>query len=161
VIVQHITRGFGQGFAHWLDSLTPLKVSIAQPQERLTPGHVLVAPDDLHMTILPGGIVQLDRSDPVNGQRPSATRLFESIAKVYGPAAIGVVLSGMGDDGAAGLQRVHEAGGYVLAQNEESCAVFSMPEAAIKRGIVDRILTPKDMASALLALDGYGKTSSG
>ena len=159
VVVQHITRGFGQGFAHWLDGLTPLHVSIAQPDQRLTAGQVLIAPDDTHLTIGPGGIVQLDQAAPVNGSRPSATRLFESIARTYGPAAIGVILSGMGDDGVEGLARLRAAGGHVIAQNEESCAVFGMPKAAIERGIVDQVLTPNAIAATLLRLNGHHRSA--
>jgi two-component system, chemotaxis family, protein-glutamate methylesterase/glutaminase len=161
VIVQHIARGFGQGFAHWLDSLTPLSVLLAQSGEALTPGRVLLAPEDRHLILTPGNIVQLIQAEPVNGQRPSATRLFESLAAVYGPAAVGVILSGMGEDGVAGLERLHAAGGHVIAQSEDSCVVSGMPKAAIERGIVDRVLTPGEIAAAILQLDGHRKSLIG
>ena len=153
VIVQHITRGFAQGFAHWLDGATPLQVTLAQAGEALTPGRVLLAPEDQHLTLTPGNIVQLDQTPPLNGVRPSATRLFDSVTAVYGSAAVGVILSGMGEDGVDGLQRLHAAGGHVIAQNEESCIVFGMPQAAIERGIVDRVLAPGEIIQALLQLD--------
>lgn len=149
VIVQHITTGFGHGMAHWLDSLTPLKVAIAQDGEMLTPGRVLIAPDDAHLVVAPGGIVQIDRSAPVNGSRPSGTRLFQSVAQVYGAAALGIILTGMGDDGVEGLGALRKAGGHVIAQSENSCAVFGMPKVAIERNLVDEVLSPDGIVSAL------------
>ncbi len=160
VIVQRIARGFGQGFAHWLDGLTPLPVSLAQPGEAVGRGQILLAPEDRHLILTSDHTVQLAQDEPVNGQRPSATRLFESLAAVYGPAAVGVILSGMGDDGVAGLERLHAAGGHVIAQSEESCVVPGMPRAAIERGIVDRVLAPGEIAAALLQLDSQKKSQT-
>lgn len=153
-IVQHITPGFGQGFAHWLDRVTPLKVTIAKDGECIMPGQVSIAPDDLHMTITAGGVIRLERSEPISGRRPSATRLFESVAKTYRSAALGVILTGMGDDGADGLADLHKVGGRVIAQNQESCVVFGMPKVAIEHGIVDQVLAPDDIASALRNFNG-------
>jgi two-component system chemotaxis response regulator CheB len=154
VTVQHITPGFARGFAQWLDSETGLQVRLAEDGERLESGHVLIAPDDTHLTVAPGHIVHLDRSEPVKGQRPSATRLFDSVARVYGSASVGVVLTGMGDDGADGLENLRQAGGHVIAQDEESCVVFGMPKAAIERGLVDRVMSPDKIASVLKYFDG-------
>lgn len=153
-VVQHITPGFGQGFAHWLSSVTPLQVAIAQDGERLAPGRVFIAPDDRHMTVSAGGIIRLERSELVSGRRPSATRLFESAAKTYGAAALGIILSGMGEDGVDGLEAVRQAGGRVIAQNEESCVVFGMPKVAVERGIVDQVLAPNDIMSVLCSFNG-------
>jgi two-component system chemotaxis response regulator CheB len=158
VIVQHITSGFMQGFAHWLDSATPLHVAIASDNEAIVPGRILIAPDDTHLTVGHGGIIRLDRSPPINGLRPSATRLFDSVAEVYGSAAVGIVLTGMGEDGADGLENLRLAGGSVIAQSEESCVVFGMPKAAIERGIVNQILMPDEIASVLQHLDGRYKS---
>lgn len=152
VVVQHITAGFGPGMAHWLDGLTPLTVAIAQHGEILAPGRVLIAPDDARLAIGPGGIVQIDRSAPGNGSRPSATRLFYSVAQVYGAAAVGVILTGMGDDGVEGLGALRQAGGHIMAQNEASCVVFGMPKVAIERGFVDEVLSPGSIVSALKRL---------
>lgn len=159
VAVQHITPGFAQGFAHWLDGATPLEVAIAKDKESIAAGRVLIAPDDEHMTITANGLVRLDHSPPVKGLRPSATRLFDSVAKAYGAAAVGVVLTGMGEDGAEGLENVRLAGGSVIAQSEETCVVFGMPKAAIERGIVDQILKPDEIAAVLNQLDGRHKSS--
>jgi two-component system chemotaxis response regulator CheB len=158
VTVQHITPGFAQGFAHWLDGETKLRVSLAKDGERLEAGRVLIAPDDAHLTVAPGRIVRLDNSEPVKGQRPSATRLFDSVAKVYGAASVGVVLTGMGDDGADGLQNLRQSGGHIIAQNEESCVVFGMPKAAIERGFVDRVMSPDKIASVLKYFGGRHKS---
>jgi two-component system chemotaxis response regulator CheB len=160
-VVQHITAGFGQGFAHWLDSTTAIEVKIAQEGERVAAGKALVAPDDGHMAITPGGLVRIERSEPIKGQRPSATRMFESAAASYGRSAVGVILTGMGDDGADGLEKLHEAGGQVLAQDEGSCVVFGMPKVAIERGIVNQVLTPDEIAAALVRLDESRKAAQG
>ena len=154
VIVQHITRGFGQGFARWLDSVTSLQVAVAADGEGLRPGRILVAPDDAHLTVTPGGQVRLEHSEPVSGRRPSATRLFESAAQSYGRAAVGIVLTGMGDDGADGLEALRQAGGRVIAQSEASCVVYGMPQVAIERGIVEQVLGPDEIASVLRGLNG-------
>ena len=157
LIVQHITPNFSQGFAHWLNSSTELQVSLAEEAERIAPGRVLIAPEHAHMLVRPGGIIRLDRSPPVQGLRPSANVLFDSVARAYGDAAVGVILTGMGEDGADGLQHLREAGGYVLAQDEASCVIFGMPKAAIDRGVVDRVLSPDDVAATLNRLDQLAK----
>jgi len=157
--VQHITPGFAQGFAQWLDGETTLKVKIAEHGERVAPGRILIAPDDTHLTVAPGGIARLDHSEPIKGQRPSATRLFDSVAKAYGSASVGVVLTGMGDDGADGLENLRQAGGHVIAQDEASCVVFGMPKAAIERGVVDRVMAPDKIASVLKYLDGRHRSA--
>ncbi len=157
-VVQHITPNFTQGFAQWLDGQTELHVTVAEDRDWLEPGHVLVAPEGAHMVVAPGGIVRLDDSPPVHGLRPSANPLFESAARVYGDGTVGVVLTGMGEDGADGLQRLRLAGGYVLAQDEASCVVYGMPKAAVERGVVDRVLRPDQIASTLNRLDRLRKS---
>jgi two-component system chemotaxis response regulator CheB len=160
VAVQHITPGFAHGFAQWLNGETALQVALANNGESVKPGHVLIAPDDTHLIVAPGGIVRLDHSEPVKGQRPSATRLFDSVAKIYRATSIGVVLTGMGDDGADGLENLRKTGGHVIAQDEESCAVFGMPKAAIQRGIVDQILAPDKIAATFKYVDRHRKSES-
>ena len=149
LVVQHITTGFGQGMAHWLNSLTSLKVSVAESGEQLLAGHVYLAPDDTHMTVNAKGQVLLDRADPVNGSRPSANRMFVSVAQVYGQACLGVILSGMGEDGVEGLSYLKRAGGYVIAQNEETCVVYGMPRAVVERGLADQVLPPERIITVL------------
>ena len=161
VVVQHITPGFGQGFAQWLGSVTPLQVALAQDGERLAPGRVFIAPDDLHLLVTAEDTVRLERSEPVSGRRPSATCLFESAAEAYGPAAVGIILTGMGDDGVDGLAAIRRAGGRVIAQNEESCVVYGMPKVAIEQGVVEQVLAPEDIASALRGFAGRPDASVG
>jgi two-component system chemotaxis response regulator CheB len=151
VVVQHITPGFGQGFARWLDSATPLQVSIAQDGELLRPGHVLLAPDDAHLLVTAGGIVRLAWDVPASGQCPSATRLFDSALRVYRAGLLAVVLSGMGDDGAAAVPAILEAGGRVLVQEASTCTVASMPQAARAQG-AGPALAPEAIAAELLRL---------
>ncbi len=159
VAVQHITSGFAKGFARWLNGETALEIKLAKDGEQVKPGRVLIAPDDTHLTIAPDGIVRLDHSEPVKGQRPSATRLFESAASTCGASTVGIVLTGMGEDGADGLESLHRAGGHIIAQDEESCVVFGMPKAAIERQIVNRIMSPDKIVSVLKYLDGLVKSS--
>ena len=159
VITQHITQGFVQGFANWLNGATDLDVAVAEDGEPIAAGRVLIAPDDVHLTVTPGGRVRLVDSPPLKGLRPSATLLFESVAKSYGSSAVAVVLTGMGDDGASGLEDLQRAGGTIIAQSESSCVVFGMPKAAIERGIVDHILVPEEISDLLTQLDGSNKNS--
>jgi two-component system chemotaxis response regulator CheB len=161
VLVQHITRGFAHGFAHWLNTNTALKVTVAQEGDPLAPGQVLVAPEGAHMIVTPGGRVKLDASPPINGIQPSATRLFDSVARTYKAAAVGVILSGMGDDGADGLEKLWDAGGHIIAQDQASCVVFGMPKVAIERGIVNEVLAPEAIAAALVQLHERRKASAG
>ncbi len=160
VVVQHITPGFSLGFAHWLDSMTPLHVHMAKEGESLTAGHVLIAPEGVHMRIAPGGIVRLDDTPPVHGLRPSATPLFESVARTYRATAVGVVLTGMGNDGADGLEALWHAGGYTIAQDEASSVVFGMPRVAIERGIVHQVLSPDEIAALFIHLNGQRKAKA-
>lgn len=149
VVVQHITPGFGQGMAHWLDSLTPLRVALAQHGDQLQAGRVYMAPDDTHLTINLKGQIQLDRGEPINGSRPSANRLFVSVAQAYGKTALGLILTGMGEDGVEGLGYIKREGGYVIAQNEESSVVYGMPRLAVERGFADQVLPPASIIAAL------------
>jgi two-component system chemotaxis response regulator CheB len=153
VVVQHITPGFGGGFAKWLNSVTEIEVRIARDGEPVVPGHVLIAPEGKHLTVSPGRIVRLDDSPPINSLRPSADRLFDSVARAYRSSAMGVVLTGMGSDGAEGLAAIWRAGGYTIAQDEASCVVFGMPRVAIERGVVHQVLSPEEIGALILHLD--------
>jgi two-component system chemotaxis response regulator CheB len=111
LVVQHVTNGFVAGLAEWLDRMTPLHVGLASHGEVPQPGTVLLAPDDYHVRVNVHGIVELHKEAPYKGLRPSANFLFHSLARAYGPRAIGIVLTGMGDDGADGLLALRRAGG--------------------------------------------------
>ncbi|HNT73619.1 MAG TPA: chemotaxis-specific protein-glutamate methyltransferase CheB [Anaerolineae bacterium] len=153
IVVQHITAGFGAGFVRWLDSVTEIKVQLAQDNEPVRPGCVWVAPEGHHLTVQSGGVIHLDASAPLGGVRPSANRLFTSVAETYQSAAVGIILTGMGVDGADGLEELWRVGGYTIAQDEASCVVFGMPKVAIERGVVRQVLTPDEIATFLTRLN--------
>lgn len=151
LIVQHISFGFVEGLAGWLDGACKLRVKVAEQGERTQPGTIYVAPDDQHTEIAYGRI-RLRQGDPVGGHRPSVTPLFESLAKCYGPAAMGVIMTGMGADGAVGMKALREAGAITIAQDEGSCVVFGMPKEAIALGAIQHIVPLKKIAQTMVAL---------
>jgi two-component system, chemotaxis family, protein-glutamate methylesterase/glutaminase len=149
LLVQQIALGFPEGFASWLAKSSRLRVKVGQRGEPLAGGTVYVAPDDHHLGVGARGVLALSEQPPIGGQRPSGTFLFDSVARVYGPGAVGVILTGLGDDGVDGLRGLHRAGGRVLAQDEESCTVFGMPGAAVSAGVVDEVLPLGEIAGRL------------
>ncbi len=130
-------------------------MKLAEHDERLAPGVVYLAPDDRHLGVSGAGCAQVIDAPPVETFRPSATFLFQSLAAGFGSSAIGVMLTGMGNDGVVGLGRVRAAGGTVVAQDEASSVVFGMPRAAIQAGIVDSVL-PLEMIAGQLQKLGVG-----
>jgi two-component system chemotaxis response regulator CheB len=152
VVVQHISPGFVQGLARWLNETTPLRVKVAESGEALQPGTVYLAPDGRHLLVTAGGHAWLKVSSPVGGHRPSATVLFQSVAQSYGPAAVGVLLTGMGKDGAQGFKALHDAGAHTIAQDEATCVVFGMPKQAIALGAVKEVLPLEQIGARLEAL---------
>jgi two-component system chemotaxis response regulator CheB len=155
LIVQHITPGFGVGLVDWLNQQTPLQVRMAQSGYYPKQGEVLVAPDDYHMTIDNMGAVAVNQEPPMHGVRPAADYLFESVAKYYGQRAVGVILTGMGRDGAEGLLAMHKMGAHTIAQDKETSVVFGMPAVAIELGAVDQVLPAEKVAQAIQLLCGY------
>jgi len=149
VIVQHIYQGFSEGFASWLERNLPFQVRIAADGDRLAPGRVLVAPDGFH-TVLEAGRIRLSDDPPLNSCKPSVDALFLSAAEVFRENVIGILLTGMGSDGARGAKAIRERGGHVIVQDEESCVVFGMPQAAIHLGAATEILPLSDIAEALV-----------
>jgi two-component system, chemotaxis family, protein-glutamate methylesterase/glutaminase len=113
---------------------------------------VYLAPDDRHLVVSPGGVATLSVAPPVGGFRPSGTPLFESVARGFGRSAVAVILTGMGEDGVAGLRTVRQAGGRIIAQDEKSSVVFGMPGAAIAAGLADDVLPLEAIAARLVAL---------
>jgi two-component system, chemotaxis family, protein-glutamate methylesterase/glutaminase len=134
LLVQHMGAIFMRGFAHWLSGVIALQVGIAEDGQIPSPGHVHVAPGDQHLRIDAVGRLRLGQDEPVRGQRPAATALFESAAAAFGPAAIGVVLTGMGEDGGPGVASMVRAGATVLAEDETTAVVNGMPAAAVRAG---------------------------
>jgi len=154
LVVQHVAPGFVSGLAEWLDSETRLKVRLVDHGDRPEPGSVLIAPDDYHLQMSARGIVELCREPPYKGLRPSANYLFRSLASAYGSSAIGIILTGMGDDGADGLCVLRNAGGLTVAQDEASCVVYGMPRQAVALGGIDQSLPPEGIAHLLVSQHG-------
>ncbi|MBN1993621.1 MAG: chemotaxis-specific protein-glutamate methyltransferase CheB [Anaerolineae bacterium] len=152
LIVQHIMAGFSEGLAAWLNQLAPAEVRLAQQGDQPKPGQALIAPDNRHMLVNEKGLILLSQAAPQNGLRPAANFLFNSAAQVYGGGAIGVVLTGMGNDGAEGLLALRRAGAHTIAQDEASCVVFGMPAVAIELGAAEQVLPADKIAAALMAL---------
>jgi two-component system chemotaxis response regulator CheB len=162
LIVQHMPEGFTEMFAKRLDECCALDVQEARSGDLLTAGRVLLCPGNRHMIVrrMPrGDIVVLNDNPPVNGHRPSVDVLFNSVAQEFGLVAVGVLMTGMGDDGAAGLGAIKAANGMTIAQSEESCVVSGMPRAAITRGYANRIVPLDGMASYLLSQYGADRAS--
>ncbi len=153
VVVQHIAEGFSAGLVHWLADSCPLKVKLAERGEAVERGKIYVAPDGHHMLVSMGRI-RLDDSPPLKSLRPSATVLFASMAREYGPAAAGFVLTGMGDDGAAGLKLMRDRGAFTAAQGKLSSVVFGMPHVALETGAADLALELDEIVPAMVKLVG-------
>lgn len=152
LIVQHITAGFSIGLADWLNQQTALEVRLARQGDRPRAGLVLIAPDNYHMLVNRVGLITLTQSPPVQNLRPAADVLFRSVAEVYEDTAIGVILTGMGSDGAEGLRAMRSAGAYTIAQDQQSCIVFGMPAVAIELGAAAQVLPVSKIAAAITTL---------
>lgn len=152
LVVQHISEGFAQPFASWLDKQIPLSVRIGSEGDEPKAGEVLIAPDHCHMGLNKKGQITLKEKMPKETICPSANFLFHSVANTYAATAVGVVLTGMGDDGADGLQAMYALGAHTIAQNKESCVVFGMPAVAIERGIIKQVQPLDQIASTLSRL---------
>jgi two-component system chemotaxis response regulator CheB len=151
LVVQHISRGFVPGLASWLNGACGLRVKVAEAGTIPVAGTVYVAPDDRHLGLAQGAIA-LSSAAPIGGFRPSASFLFESVARAIGAATVALVLTGMGNDGVAGLTAVRQSGGRVVAQDEATSVVFGMPKAAIDAGLVDDVLPLEAMPAQLAGL---------
>jgi two-component system chemotaxis response regulator CheB len=149
LIVQHMTPGFTEGFVEWLTHTTGFPTRIATDGEALLPGHAYVAPDDTHLGIRPRQRALLTRDSKENGMRPAVSFLFRSVESVLGRDVIGVLLTGMGRDGAEELARLRAAGALTIAQDEQSSVVHGMPGEAINMGGASHVLPPKDIATTL------------
>jgi two-component system chemotaxis response regulator CheB len=154
LVVQHMTPGFTEGLATWLDHRSRLPVGLAGADQPLAPG-AWIAPDGAHLKLAAGMSLVLDRAGAAGQHRPSGDVLFASMAAVAGPAAVGVVLTGMGRDGAEGVVAVRRAGGRAIAQDEATSAIFGMPRAAAGAG-ADMVLPVGQIAGALLRLAPVG-----
>ncbi len=149
LLVQHMGAPFMEGFASWLNGLIPLEVRVAKDQEIPVAGRVYVAPGDRHLLLSPAGTLQISAAPALASQRPSATLLFQSMARNAGARGVGVILTGMGEDGAQGLVELRRAGGYTVAEDESTAVVYGMPAAALRMGGA-RISLPLDLIAPRL-----------
>lgn len=154
-IVQHMPEQFTKSFAKRLNAICKIEVKEAENNDRLLPGRALIAPGNQHMVLRRSGAtyyVEVKNGPLVKRQRPSVEVLFDSVAKYAGNNAIGVILTGMGSDGADGLLKMKESGASTIAQDENSCVVFGMPKEAIKIGAANRVLNILDIPETILEL---------
>ena len=154
LITQHMPPGFTRSFAERLNKLCQITVKEAEEGERVLPGHAYIAPGDRHLELARSGAnyqVKLHDGPAVNRHRPSVDVLFRSVARHAGRNAVGVILTGMGNDGAQGMLEMHRAGAYTLAQSEASCVVFGMPREAIASGGVNEVVELERMSQRMLA----------
>lgn len=149
LLVQHIAPGFTEGLVEWLAQGTGLEVRLAETDESVRAGTVYVAPERFQMGITKAGRIRLAQEPAEDGFCPSAGYLFEAVAEAYGPSAVGILLTGMGRDGAKGLLRLREAGAVTIAQDEETSVVFGMPGEAVRLGAPQYVLPPDRIAEAI------------
>ncbi|MEK8085892.1 chemotaxis response regulator protein-glutamate methylesterase [Aquabacterium sp. A3] len=153
VITQHMPPGFTKSYATRLDGLCRIRVKEATDGERVLPGHAYIAPGGLHLSVERSGanyIARVQDGEPVNRHKPSVEVLFKSAARLVGRNAIGIMLTGMGADGAKAMREMKDAGAYCVAQDEASCVVFGMPREAIAAGAVQEVLPLKQIGPHLM-----------
>jgi two-component system chemotaxis response regulator CheB len=154
-IVQHMPEKFTRAFAERLNSICEIEVREAVDGDALTPGVALIAPGNFHMIVTRTGArygVRIKDGPPVYHQRPSVEVMFNSVARYAGANAVGVLLTGMGSDGASGLLAMKQAGAHTIAQDEKTCVVFGMPGEAVRRGAAEYILPIDSIAAKALEL---------
>jgi two-component system chemotaxis response regulator CheB len=156
LVVQHITSSFLEGFASWLENVSPFSVEIVKDRALMFPRKIYLAAQDHHLRA-ENGFVRADHGQPVSAQRPSGTVLFESMAAAYGSQALGVVLTGMGDDGAQGLLRIRQEGGYTIAEDESTAVVYGMPAEAVRLGAASESIPLPAIAPRILTLTSSRK----
>ncbi len=160
VLVQHMTPAFLAGFAEWLQGVTPFRVSIVNAATPLVEGHIYLAPSaDRHLAVR-GCMAFPDDSPPEGVHRPSANVLFSSMARTLGSAAVGVLLTGMGEDGAVGIGELKRAGSWTIAEDETTAAVYGMPAAAVRLGAVNESLPLPHIAPRVLEIVGVHRRAA-
>lgn len=159
LVVQHMATGFMENFVSWIAATTGFPARLAVHGEPLLPGRAYFAPDDMHLEISREMRIVLSRAEPERGLRPAIARLFRSVAENHGQYAAGVLLTGMGRDGADELKLLREKGGVTIVQDEESSIVFGMPGEAVKLQAADYIFPPAMITGILLQLTGTGRVS--
>ncbi|HWP41661.1 MAG TPA: chemotaxis response regulator protein-glutamate methylesterase [Blastocatellia bacterium] len=157
VVVQHMPESFTSMLAHWLNEICEVEVREAVSGDIAFPGTVLIAPGNAHMKVVRkplGPEVLIERSAPVNGHMPSVDVLFQSVAREYKDKAVGIILTGMGSDGAAGIGEMKRRGAHTIAQDRESCAIYGMPRVAVEKGFIERIVPLSEMAAYMISTVG-------
>lgn len=152
LIVQHMAAGFVEGFAEWLSQSTNFPVTVATYGEHALPGHAYLAPDGTHMMIRHGAIISMGKGETKDGPCPSVSCLFESVADVFQQNAIGILLTGMGQDGVAELKLMRDRGAITMVQDEKSSVVFGMPGEAIKIDAAEYVLPPYKIGALLVSI---------
>ncbi len=158
VLVQHMATGFVGGFVEWLNQSLSIRAELAQDGQRLEPGRLYVAPDERHVEVTGFGRLRVFDAPPLRYHRPSVDVLFQSAATLIGRDAVGVLLTGMGDDGARGLTAMHESGAYTVAQDRKSSLVYGMPAAAVERGGVSLSANAEEIADTLRTIRALNLT---
>ncbi|WP_136513505.1 chemotaxis-specific protein-glutamate methyltransferase CheB [Geomonas edaphica] len=156
LVVQHMATGFTENFVHWLNQHSTMPVLLAADGMTVEPGRVYVAPDCYHMEVAPQGRIRLTSTDPENGVRPAVSALFRTVAQHYGRHAVGVLLTGMGKDGALELKTIRNSGGVTVAQDKETSMVFGMPGEAIQIDAAQHVLSPDGIIDLLTTLAAKG-----
>ncbi|MEW6200406.1 MAG: chemotaxis response regulator protein-glutamate methylesterase [bacterium] len=152
IIVQHMPPNFTRSLAERLNALSAIDVVEAANGQKLEAGTVYISPGDFHIRVVRNDIIFLSQDDLHHGVRPSADVLMESVARIYGSRAVGIVLTGMGSDGTSGLKAIRESGGIAIAEHESTSVVYGMPRAAVEAGVVDRVVPLYDIAEEILCI---------
>lgn len=159
VIVQHMSKGFTKAFAHRLNRESKIEVKEAEPGDKIEPGRALIAPGDYHMIVKrkapdkeTAGVIGFNQDPPVYGLRPTVDMMMVSAAETYADKTVGVILTGMGSDGAKGMKAIKENNGKTIAQDRDTCVVYGMPKAAVEVGAVDRIVPLSRIAEEIMKM---------
>lgn len=150
LVVQHISEGFVRGLVEWLDEYCRIKVRLAEKGMKIIPGTVYFVPSGYHMEIEPGGFIRLISDRLGYLHHPSADVTFKSAAEIYGSHAIGIILTGMGDDGVEGIGAIKEKGGFTISQDENSSLIYGMPKVAFEKGYIDNVVSLERISDLLI-----------
>jgi len=152
VVAQHIADGFVSGLVEWLDRVSRLNVKEGKEGEHIIPGTVYISPSEKHMKLINGNGIDFMEKRPEEIYFPSCNTLLSAVAGIYGANSVGIILTGMGDDGVLGIKKIKEAGGVTIAQDEESAVVFGMPKVAIENGCIDKVLPLDEISGEVIRL---------
>lgn len=152
LVVQHMPQGFTRSLANRLDEISAIPVKEAEQGDRVTAGHVLIAPGGFHMLVDEHGQIHLNQDPPLHGVRPAVDKTLDSAAPVWGSRMVGVILTGMGYDGAKGMMGLKKLGGRTIAEDASTCVVYGMPKVVVEMGMADQVLPVHDIAEAITRL---------